>query len=300
MNKTIKVLMVDDEEKFRATTKKILDRRGFQTILAANGHEALEKLAEKPDVVVLDIKMPDMDGHEVLVEIKKQSPELPVIMLTGHGALPSAREALDVGAFDYLLKPCDIDLLTSKIKDACRQETVEGIPREKLAGEIMIPIDEYTVLHEENTVSEAMMRLKESIAPQISTNLIVEKMHRSVLVLDDREKVKGLLTITDLLQAIMPKYLSAPKPSMADSMVYSAIFWKGMFTQQVGDLVKKKVKDIMSPAPLSINADANLMEVAHSMVKNNIRRLTVTHEGEVVGVVRELDLFFEIDAINRG
>jgi DNA-binding response OmpR family regulator len=298
MNKTIKVLMVDDEEKFRATTKKILDRRGFETILAASGHEALDKLEEKPDVVVLDIKMPDMDGHQVLAEMKKRSPALPVIMLTGHGALPSAKEALDVGAFDYLLKPCDIDLLTSKIKDACRQDTAEGMPREKLVGEIMIPIDEYTVLHEENTVSEAMIRLKESIAPKISTSLIVEKMHRSLLVFDDRERVKGLLTITDLLQAIMPVYLSAPKPSMADSMVYSAIFWKGMFTQQVGDLVKKKVKDIMSPAPLSISANANLMEAAHSMIKNSVRRLTVTRGGEVVGVVRELDLFFEIDAIN--
>lgn len=292
--------MVDDEEKFRDTTKKILDWRGFQTILAGNGHEALDKLEEKPDVVVLDIKMPDMDGHQVLVEIKKRSPGLPVIMLTGHGAFPSAEEALDVGAFDYLLKPCDIDLLTSKIKDACRQKTAEGIPKEKLVGEVMIPIDEYTALHEENTISEAVMRLKESIAPKISTSLIVEKMHRSLLVFDDHEKVKGLLTITDLLQAIMPVYLSAPKPSMADSMVYSAIFWNGMFTQQAGDLVKKKVKDIMSPAPLSISANANLMEAAHSMIKNGVRRLTVTREGEVVGVVRELDLFFEIEAISQG
>jgi len=63
MNPKIKVLMVDDEAQFRATTERILKRRGFQTIMAASGEEAIEKLDQNPDVVVLDIKMPGMDGH---------------------------------------------------------------------------------------------------------------------------------------------------------------------------------------------------------------------------------------------
>ena len=115
MSRKIKVLMVDDEEKFRSTTRKILNRRGFDTSLAGSGQEALDKLKDEPDVVVLDIKMPGMDGHETLQEIKKRRPDLPVIMLTGHGAMPSAREALKHGASDYLTKRCDIDLLASKI-----------------------------------------------------------------------------------------------------------------------------------------------------------------------------------------
>ncbi|MBW2615238.1 MAG: response regulator [Deltaproteobacteria bacterium] len=82
-----------------------------------SGEEANEKLEEKPDVVILDIKMPGMDGHEALSEIKNRSPNVPVIMLTGHGAMPSAREALIEGAFDYLAKPCDIDILAAKITD---------------------------------------------------------------------------------------------------------------------------------------------------------------------------------------
>ena len=107
MSRKIKVLMVDDEAQFRATTERILTRRGFDTLLAGSGEEAIDKLNENPDVVVLDIKMPGMDGHATLREIKNRKPDLPVIMLTGHGALPSAREAREKGAYDYLTKPCD-------------------------------------------------------------------------------------------------------------------------------------------------------------------------------------------------
>ena len=99
MNESIKVLLVDDEDQFRATTKRILDKRGFETLVAATGEQALTMIKEKPDVVILDIKMPGISGHEVLNEIKKDSPETPVIMLTGHGALPSAEKAKDQGGF---------------------------------------------------------------------------------------------------------------------------------------------------------------------------------------------------------
>ena len=75
MSDKIKVLMVDDEAQFRATTRKILNKKGFETRLAASGEEALEKLDENPDVVILDIKMPGMDGHQVLEEIKTRYPD---------------------------------------------------------------------------------------------------------------------------------------------------------------------------------------------------------------------------------
>ena len=79
MLEKIKVLMVDDEVEFRKTTKKILNKKGFETILAEDGKEALALLDENPDVVVLDIRMPVMDGHEVLNEIRKTHPQTPVI-----------------------------------------------------------------------------------------------------------------------------------------------------------------------------------------------------------------------------
>jgi len=298
MSKKIKVLMVDDEEQFRSTTKKILNKRGFDTVLANSGEEAIEKLSENPDVVILDIKMPGMDGHQALKEIKKRLPFLPVIMLTGHGALPSAREALVEGAFDYLSKPCDIDLLAGKITDAFRHATADDAPAiEKTVAEVMIPIEYYTTLTEKNTIQDAVEKLRESFSAKISTSRLMETGHRSLLVFDDSGKAKGIVAIADFLSVIMPAYLSAPKPSMADSIHYSPMFWNGMFTREVRQLAPKKIKDIISPVPLTIDVNANLMEAAHIMVASQERRLIVMSKKEVVGVIREQDLFFEIDRI---
>lgn len=299
MPDVIRVLMVDDEEQFRATTKKILTRRGFETLLAGSGEAAIDKLNEAPDVVILDIKMPGMDGHQALKEIKKRAPELPVIMLTGHGALPSAREALVEGAFDYLAKPCDMDLLAAKITEAYRHGKKERPPEEKTVMDVMISIEEYTTLKRDQIIKEAILKLRESFTSKISTSRIMETGHRSVMVLDDRGKIEGIVAITDLLQAIMPVYLSAPKPSMADSIQYSPMFWKGMFTREVRGLSNKKIGEIMSSAPLTIDGESNLMEAAGMMIENRARRLAVIRSGEVVGVIREQDLFFEMEKILR-
>jgi CheY-like chemotaxis protein len=299
MNQKIKVLMVDDEEQFRATTKKVLDRRGFATIVAGSGEEAIQKLKEAPDVVVLDVKMPGMDGHQALKEIKKRNPDLPVIMLTGHGAMPSAREALVEGAFDYLAKPCDIDLLSTKITEASQQGRKGVVTEEKRVSDVMVPLEEYTILRGEQTIKEAIEALRESFTSKFTTSRIMETGHRSLLVIDERKQVQGILAITDLLSAIMPPYLSAPKPATADSIQYSPMFWKGMFRREIKKLGTKKIKDIMSPAPLSVEADDNLMTAAYTMQMNNARRMAVMKEGKVVGVIREQDLFFEMERILR-
>lgn len=300
MDERIKVLMVDDEERFQATTKKLLTRWGFETVLAKNGEEALERLKEDPDVVILDIKMPGMDGHQVLREIKTRSPYLPVIMLTGHGALPSARESLVEGAFDYLTKPCDITILAGKIHEAFRYRTDEGLPpREMKIKEVMIPLQEYTKVYHNQTVKEAIIRLKMSFLMEVATSRIMETGHRSVLVLDGKGDVQGILSITDLLKASMPGYLSAPKPSMADSIQYSPLFWIGTFAKAIQALIRVRVEDIMSQAPLNIEEESNLMEAAHMMITQNVRRLLVVKSGKAVGVIREQDLFFEMERIQR-
>jgi CheY-like chemotaxis protein len=299
MKQKIKVLIVDDEKQFRATTKKVLDRRGFETIVAGSGEEAIQKLKEAPDVVVLDVKMPGMDGHQALKEIKKRNSDLPVIMLTGHGAMPSAREALVEGAFDYLAKPCDIDLLSAKITEASAHGRKGLIPEEKSVFDVMVPLEEYTILSGEQTIKEAIEALWRSFTSKFTTSRIMETGHRSILVIDERQRVQGILAITDLLSAIMPRYLSAPKPAMADSIQYSPMFWKGMFRREVKMLGTKKIKDVMSPAPLSVEAGDNLMTAAYTMQMNNARRMAVMKEGQVVGVIREQDLFFEMERILR-
>ncbi len=300
MDKIIKVLMVDDEEKFRSTTKKLLDRRGFNTIIAENAERAIEKLDQEIDVVVLDIKMPGMDGHEALKHIRKHSPDLPVIMLTGHGDMESAQVALEEGAFDYLSKPCDIDILTAKIIEAYEEDNkLDRADEEKTVEDVMVPIEEYTTMNIEQTVREAMLKLRTSFSLKVPTSSIMETGHRSVLIFDDKGEVRGVLTIKDLLNAIMPRYLSAPKPTMADSIQYSPMFWNGMFTKEFKNILDKRVEEIMSPPPMSIDSSSNLMEAAYMMVYNRVRRLVVREGGKVAGMIREQDLFFEMERIQK-
>jgi DNA-binding response OmpR family regulator len=297
MDQKIKVLMVDDEAQFRATTNKILTRRGFDTILAESGEEALTQLSENPDVIILDIKMPGMDGHETLLEIRKIKPDVPVIMLTGHGGLRSARQAHADGAFDYLSKPCDIDVLAGKIRDACHQKKSPEQAEEKTVIGVMVPISEYTILKGDVTIKDAIFELKKSFFSKMSTSKIMETGHRSVLVIDDRNKVCGVLEIVNLMEMIMPSYLSAPKPSLADTIQYSPMFWKGMFTSEMKKKSGLPIKDVMSPAPYAIDAKASLMEACYMMLQHKVRRLVVMKGGDVSGVIREQDLFFEMESV---
>lgn len=297
MSEKIKVLMVDDEKQFRTTTEKLLKRKGFETILAASGEEAKAKLVEAPDVVILDIKMGGMDGHQTLVKIKASHPDLPVIMLTGHGALPSAKEALSEGAYDYLTKPCDIDLLASKIRDAYFYSRKGDEFEERRVMGVMVPLQEYTTLEANATIREAVAALKESFSSKASTSRIMETGHRSILVMDDEHGIEGFLSIRDLLEMAMPIYLKAPKPSTADSIQYSPIFWKNMFSQTILANAETKIRDIMSPSPPVIDGSASLMEAAYMMVSGNERRLVVELSGKVAGVIREQDLFFAIERI---
>ena len=297
MSEKTKVLMVDDEEKFRETTSKILRKRGFDTTMAATGEEAVDILKKHPmDVVVLDIKMPGMDGHEALAKIKEIRSRTQVIMLTGHGDVESAKASLEKGAFDYLNKPCDIDLLTSKINDASRAiQDIEERAAEKKAGDIMIRIDDYTTIRGDQTVKEAIEQLMHSFEGLIASGSVMETGHRSILVFDRDGDLEGILSIQDLIGAVRPAYLSAPKPSMADAMQYSAMFWTGLFTSQVTKLSSTRVADIMSATPPCVDENANLMELADLMYSQGIRRLVVTSpKGRVIGVVREQELFFEM------
>jgi DNA-binding NtrC family response regulator len=116
------VLVVDDEVQFVETLVKRLVKRGVKVKSANSGQEALDTLAgsgaTRTDVVILDVKMPGMDGLETLAVIKEEHPLVEVIMLTGHATVESAIEGMKHGAYDYLMKPCDLDLLMAKLNEA--------------------------------------------------------------------------------------------------------------------------------------------------------------------------------------
>jgi len=116
----IRLMLVDDEVPFLETLSKRLTKRGIAVLTAASGQEALEKLKTEGhvDVVVLDVKMPGMDGIQTLKAIKADYPLVEVIMLTGHATVESAIDGMKLGALDYLMKPCDMDVLLAKVEEA--------------------------------------------------------------------------------------------------------------------------------------------------------------------------------------
>jgi len=115
----MKIMLVDDEARFLSTTQKLLDRKGYPVITAASGEAALKILeAHLIHVVILDVKMPGMNGIETLKEIKRRFPLVEVIMLTGHATTESAIEGMKSGANDYLMKPIGVDELIEKASEA--------------------------------------------------------------------------------------------------------------------------------------------------------------------------------------
>lgn len=118
------ILLVDDEVPFVDTMSKRLKKRDTNVFSAYSGPEALECLKQNSDieVIILDVKMPGMDGIETLRKIKQQYPLVEVIMLTGHATVETGIEGMKLGAFDYLLKPCEIEDLIIKVKEAASRK----------------------------------------------------------------------------------------------------------------------------------------------------------------------------------
>jgi DNA-binding NtrC family response regulator len=122
----IEVLLVDDEEGFLAPLYRRLRARRFNVRMATSGQQASRLLQESPaDVVVLDVRMPGMDGIATIRAIKTEHPLVEVILLTGHASLEASVEGMSLGAFDYLLKPVSIDELRFKIEDAYRSKKLQ-------------------------------------------------------------------------------------------------------------------------------------------------------------------------------
>jgi len=134
-----KILLVDDEVVFTSNMSKLVSARGYAVTAVNSGDAAIQQLEKHDfDVVVLDLKMPGMDGLTTLKEIKKLGLFTQTLILTGHGSIDSALEAIKLGAYDYLTKPCEIDELVAKIEgawekkdDAARKDTMEKLEKWK-------------------------------------------------------------------------------------------------------------------------------------------------------------------------
>lgn len=115
----LRILIVDDEEDLVFTMAERLSLRGFQVATATSGTDALRQVSEADfSVLILDVKMPEIDGLELMAEIKRKQPDLAVILFTGHSSVADAERGMREGAHDYLMKPIDIEKLIEKIRSA--------------------------------------------------------------------------------------------------------------------------------------------------------------------------------------
>ena len=128
----INILIVDDETDFVETMVKRFRIRKMPVASAASGPEALQIMAQQDfDVVILDVRMPGMDGLEVLRQIRNRSPLTEVIMLTGHASLDAGMQGMSLGAYDYVLKPADFDDLLDKVRKAYERKQLNAAAQGK-------------------------------------------------------------------------------------------------------------------------------------------------------------------------
>lgn len=121
--KIVKILLVDDEVDFTENMTKLLENRGYVVTAVNSGDSAIKALdQDKYDVMVLDLKMPGMDGITTLKEVKKLQLFTETLILTGHGAVDTALEAMKLGAYDYLTKPCEVEELVEKLEEASKKK----------------------------------------------------------------------------------------------------------------------------------------------------------------------------------
>jgi DNA-binding response OmpR family regulator len=296
---TIRVLIVDDEERFREATKGMLERRGFTVTAVGDGLQAVDAVrANSFDVVVLDIKMPIMDGHAALAEIRKLQPALPVIMLTGHGTPQSMVSGLQGGVFDFLNKPCELELLTRTLRAAAARGGKPVSQEEALVHHVMVPLSSFSSIRRDRSVSDAVAVLLAAFSRPDNTPTVAESMHRSMLVMDEKGGVVGLLSMSEIMHGLQPAYMRAPIDTpMQNSIHLAPMRYRGLFTIMARDLHRISVEELMSDAPPVIDAKETLMAAVNMMQETGIRRCLVMDMGKPVGVIREHDLFFELSRI---
>jgi DNA-binding response OmpR family regulator len=305
------ILLVDDEAPFVEAIARRLGKRNIEVLKAFSGEEGLEKLQSNQnlDVVVLDVKMPGMDGIEALKRIKSEYPLVEVIMLTGHATVDTAIGGLKMGAFDYLMKPCDLDELVEKVQKASRRKLAQ---EEKMREwerfvdgsnlrELMIPIQEYATVSEDANLLEAINALEEAqkaFDPK-------RYRHRAVLVLDQKKRVVGKVSQHDIIQGLEPHYQQLEKQGqqglerfgLSDFFVNSVLQEYRLWERPMANLREKateqRVKHIMS-APMEqeyIDIGASMNEAIHRLIIGRHHSLLVREHGSIVGILRLTDVF---------
>lgn len=262
----IHVLVVDDEERFLLNLAKILEARGFNVSTALEGRQALDLVSSEKDiaVVILDVRMPGMDGIETLQRLKHLKPGIEVIMLTGQATLEDGIQAVRLGAFDYLQKPCDIEDLEAKIAAACSVRRIKRHqllwPRSK-AGEILL--SGFVPLLPEDPLDRAMAifnRYRDGEGAQV------------LFVVDDRRHIQGMISKRDLLNAV-------EREQHSENTTWESVRANPQCLPRI------PVNRIMGRKVETVSPETPLLETARLMLLHHYDSIPVVSEGAVLGVI---------------
>ena len=267
----IRVLLADDEKRFILNLAQLMNHRGFRVSTAFDGQQALDHLAGAPDhdVVVLDLHMPGMDGLETLQRIKSSFPDTEVIMLTGQATLEDGVQALRLGAFDYLQKPCDIEELEDRIAAACSVEQIKRHPvlwPRTTAGELLLT--GFAPLRADDSLERALA---------IFNRYRPGEGARLLFVTDEQSRLVGRVSRQDLLHAAQ---ISQPQHKMN---------WK-LLNAHPEILFPMKVKQIMVSGVETVAPQTDLAETAQRMLSRWYDSIPVVDQGNLLGIVRLRDV----------
>ncbi len=276
MSPKIRVLIVDDEKQFTVNLARLLRLREYEASTAFNGFEAVEavKAGGSFEVVILDVKMPGMDGIQTLEEIKKHAPDTEVIMLTGHATLDSGTRAMRRGAFDYLMKPCDIEDIVQKINEAVEVERIKSHP---VLWPRHLVRDVVRYSYQSLTMDDPLTKVLE-IFNRYAGKMVVE----DVYIQDRSGRLQGIVTKRDLLDAAENE-----NPGVD-------ISWNDL-SKNPKWLPQQPIATILRAVPPHTAApDDKLTDTAHRMIVEKVRCMPVVEAGKVIGIILLQDILHHI------
>lgn len=282
-SKKLTLLLVDDEPDFRRATSNALGRRGFTVIEAGSGEEALKLIAsQRPDIVVLDLKMPGMGGIESLRKLRETDENLPVIILTGHGDVDSAIAGIRLSVVDFLQKPVDIDQLAVRIRTLLELGADRPL-RERTIRELMISPENYPRLYDDQPVTDALSVMRKAFYQPVTEGGQTGQF-RSALVYDRKGNFLGLIRFIDLLNLVLVPFL--------EDSPYTTYF-TGMFLAQCKVIGNRHLRELLAEN-ITVAVDEPLMKAVHLMVNHYLINLPVMDGDRLVGILRERDIVLEI------
>jgi len=262
-----RILVVDDEQLIRDLLKRILDNRGYEVVVASDGIEALRKIKEAYfDLMIMDLKMPRMAGMELLERVRRIKEDLLVIVITGHGTIETAKEAMKQGCVDYITKPFDVEDILFVIRRAFE---MRELIRDKRELQVQLEIAERLaslakmgagIVHEVNTVLTSVKLFLEILQPYLLNS---EEERRGRLILEEIGRAEKL--IRRFLDFVKPPPSEFTKVDINRIIVQSLHFLHYRFTRQ-----KIEVSQILSPnLPLVFCDSAEMEEVFLNIFSNS-------------------------------